>query len=139
MLKKIALITFLISLPCLSFGMKETSVDELNALLRQAIIDGATGNAELFIEWGADVNARVPYKEWAPYSNAKPLHLAARQPHSEHSGIVELLLQYGARIDAQDGFGEMPLHEAAIVAGIFRKVDIVDMLSDLQTQDVIRP
>lgn len=44
-----------------------------------------------------------------------PLHEAAMK---NHTGVVEVLVAHGAKVDAWDDAGETPLHEAALGGGV---------------------
>ena len=64
---------------------------------------------------GAEVNARdeAQTRLWRPRGweeSYTPLHYAAQ--YNENPGVIELLLEAGAEVDAGEG-GETPLHYAA--------------------------
>jgi ankyrin repeat protein len=61
---------------------------------------------ELLIHRGADVNAPTTHYRWTP------LHHCADAEYG-HAAVADLLLRYGAHVDARDLAGETPLFHAA--------------------------
>lgn len=59
---------------------------------------------------GADVNRAAPLKE-----NATPLHFAALNGHAE---VARLLIQHGAKIDAESKRGRTALMTAAALGRV---------------------
>jgi len=70
--------------------------------LWEAISNGQTNVAELFIANGADINTQF-------YDGNRLLHEAVRKGHSD---IVELLIAYDADVNVKNQFGKIPLHYA---------------------------
>ena len=107
MLKKLLFLTFLISLPCLSFGMQDAQrrAKARNQQLISQAMRGDVNRVQQLIDIGADINAR----QGGGY-NWTPLHWAAS---SGYSDVVELLLRHGAQVDDQEDRGLTALHLAA--------------------------
>ncbi|GAB6018955.1 Ankyrin repeat and death domain-containing protein 1A [Chamberlinius hualienensis] len=74
-----------------------------NTALHLAVERGDVVIAALLLNHKADINKIVTKKAWTP------LHYAS---HLGHTGVTQLLLEYGAQVEAQDQNGNSPLHLA---------------------------
>ena len=83
---------------------------------------------ESMLKDGADIRVREPQYDWTP------LHLAAG--FSQDPRALELLLNHGANINAEDADGAQPLH---IAAGFSSRPDIIPLMLNrgarLEAQD----
>lgn len=104
--------------------IKTKNQDELNALFHRFILAGRAQDmakiAELFIRYGADVNARNNFRaellNYDAYGDS-PLHAAAKRKGG--SEAVELLVAKGADVNAKDDFGNTPL-QISVASGNYR-------------------
>lgn len=124
MFKKVALITFLISLPCLSFGMhyvreclrglfdaRRAAIARDRAAMDRALLAAIEAGDVKRVPWpefilkaGADVNAP---------DNYAALLYAVTRPAPRPAELVALLLATGVRPDLRDSYGLTLLHNAA--------------------------
>src|SRR6266702_2937545 len=98
---------------------------DLQRLLLLASSSRSAETVQLFIQLGADVNARDG-------SHSTPLHLATSQKDAQ---TVRLLMQHGVDVDAQDQAHSTPLHLAMLSCN----AEIVHLLTkhgaDVHAQD----
>lgn len=83
-------------------GLVTASDEDGRTLLIHAVLaqDADAKMIEFLIAYGADVNAYDKNQHWTP------LHFAAR---SQRADIIQILLDNGATVDAEDVFGNTPL------------------------------
>ena len=80
---------------------------DIQELLNRASLSRSVETVKLFIQLGADVNA----KGWHGFLSARPpLHEASRKGNAE---TMQLLIEHGADVNAVDGGHSTPLHEAS--------------------------
>jgi hypothetical protein len=98
-----------------SIVSSESALQNLNTALRAGASFGFEKFVQLELEMGADSHIVAGHHE------ETALHLAAK---GDHTGVVRLLLQYGADVDARSNSGKTPLFYA-IAQG---EVEVVKVL-----------
>ncbi len=107
--------------------------------LMTAITAGAIEDAALFLRRGAHPNA-------TDKKGRTPLHVAVKNLNpAEDEARVQLLLQFGARIDIRDMYGETPLQTArrkgthSRIIALLEKVKLIqELISQLLTGAIKR-
>lgn len=94
-------------------GMTSYFEQETGHLIHRAVLNGWPGLLEVGLECGLDVNRTMTFVEsYGKYviEQATPLHLASLRGYTD---LAKTLVRHGAKIDLQDGDGQLPLHRAA--------------------------
>jgi ankyrin repeat protein/WD40 repeat protein len=94
-------------------GMTSYFEYEYGNLIHRGVLNGWPGLLEVGLECGLDVNRTMTFVEsYGKYviEQATPLHLASVRGHTD---LAKTLVRHGAKVDLQDGDGQLPLHRAA--------------------------
>ncbi len=94
--------------------------EQHGTLLHRAVFENCPQIVKMFIEKGADVNAK------ATYLQQTPLHTAIREAKGDRDVLIKQLLDHKADVNAPNGRGDTPLHYAVA----FGETAHVQMLVD---------
>lgn len=100
--------------------------NERYTLLQFSAEYGFEDSVALLLENGADVNSRTDVARWTS------LHFACL---NAHLGVVRMLCEHGADIDALEGMNRTPLHLAAMSGDVSVVSELVRRGADTSLQD----
>lgn len=101
--------------------------EQHGTLLHRAVFENCPDVVKMFIEKGADVNAK------ATYLQQTPLHTAIREAKGDRDAVIKQLLEHKSDVNAPNGRGDTPLHYAVAFGETAHVQMLVDAGAKLET------